>query len=106
YGLNVTETLTVGEVGSGSEVTADFSVTSTLDIFPDALVYTPTTNVDLGMQSCSTDTLVISNLGVASVPITVSGGAYRLNGGAPTSAADVVTNGDTLDLCANAANSF
>jgi hypothetical protein len=69
-----------------------------LDLTPDALSFTPVTSASYSTVYTS-NTATVSGLGSGlSVSCSVSGGTYSKNGGAYTSAAGTVTNGDTITL--------
>ncbi len=78
-----------------SSFSAGFSVTTTAeDRAPDAFTFDPQANVPLSALRTS-NTVTISGINVA-VPVSVAGGEYQVNGGAWTSAAGTVSNGDQV----------
>ena len=88
-GATTTVTLTIGGV-SGT-----FTVTTTAaDAIPDAFAFTPQSNVAPSTVVTS-NTVTITGINVA-VPITIAGGTYSVNGGAFTSAAGTISNGQTV----------
>lgn len=74
------------------------------DTTPDAFSFLPLTGVELGSIQTS-NTVTITGINTAAA-ITVSGGMYSLNGGAYTSAASTVNQGDTVALQGIASTSY
>lgn len=99
YGSSTTTTLTVGGVSG--------SFTSTAlppDLTPNVFVFTDT--VDVARGSLQTSNLInVSGLS-GSAPIGVSGGSYSINGGAFTSAAGTVANGQSVRVQHSASSAF
>lgn len=99
--LRVTAAATSGTTTSAtltvSTISAAFSVTTTSeDRLPDAFAFAPRTNVDLSTP-VESDAVTIAGINVP-VPIAVSGGEYKVNLGAFTSAAGTVSAGDTVTV--------
>jgi len=84
----VTTTLTVGGVS------ATYTVTTLADAIPEAFSFTPATNVVPNSDSLS-NAITVSGIEVATA-ISITGGEYSINGGAFTSAAGTVANGQTV----------
>jgi hypothetical protein len=69
-----------------------------VDMSPDPINFTPVTDAALNTQFES-NVVTISGLGTGvNVNISVTGGEYRINGGAYTSTAGTVTNGNTVQV--------
>jgi hypothetical protein len=84
----VDATLTVGGVS------ATYSVTTLADAIPNAFTFTSKIDAALGSINTS-DTVTIEGVEVAA-PIVITGGEYSINGGAFTSTAGSVANGQTI----------
>lgn len=97
-GDTVTKTLTIG----GLDVT--FSVTTAGDAVPNAFSISPRVDAEPGAAVISSP-VTITGLG-APATIIISGGEYRINGGAFTSAAGNVNNNDSLEIRLTASSSF
>jgi sugar lactone lactonase YvrE len=90
---NTTATATLTVAG----FSAPFSVTTVSQhITPDPFSFTPVSNAAPGSLQTS-NTVTITGIDIA-VPISIAGGAYRVNGGAFTGAAGTVNNGDTVTV--------
>ncbi len=77
-------------------VVGSFEVTTKEDIDPNVFDFAPVTNVSRSSWTDS-DVVTIGGLGVPAV-ISVKGGEYSINGGAFTSVAGTVTNGDEVQV--------
>jgi hypothetical protein len=89
-------TLTVTDNASGSPHTASLTGTgaAAVDTTPDPFAFAPALNATPGAVVTS-NTITVTGINAAAT-ITVSGGQYRKNGGAATSASGTVYNGDTI----------
>ena len=83
-------TVTVGGVS------ATFSVTTFADVTADAFAFTDKTDAEVSTEYTS-NTITLDGIDIA-VPVSISGGEYSINGGAFTSAAGTISNGQTLSL--------
>lgn len=90
-------TLTVGSVS------AIFSVT-TKDETPDAFVFTDVTDAEVNTLYTSNIVTITGITG--NVSISIVGGEYRINGGAWTSSAGTITNGQTAQVRRNSSSSY
>jgi YD repeat-containing protein len=89
-GANQTATLTVGGV------TDSFQVTATADTTPDAYdLGGPVTGASGAWSASNTVTIAGVN---AAAPVSISGGQYRINGGAWTTTAGTVSAGQTVQV--------
>jgi hypothetical protein len=84
----VAATLTVGGVS------ATYSVTTLADAIPNAFAFTPAINAVPGSVNTS-NAITVEGIDTT-VPIVITGGEYSINGGAFTSVAGTVTNGQTV----------
>ncbi|MDH5802213.1 MAG: fibronectin type III domain-containing protein, partial [Gammaproteobacteria bacterium] len=84
-----TATLSIGGVDGIFSVT-----TSVSDSIPDAFGFTSQTGVELNTQVVS-NAITVSGINVA-VPISIAGGQYSVDGGAFTTVAGTITNGQTV----------
>jgi len=75
-------------------VSATFRATTLVDVTPNAFTFTPATNAAFGSVNTS-NPITVESIDV-SVPITITGGEYSINGGAFTAAAGTVTKGQTV----------
>jgi len=82
-------------------VSATYRVTTLADAIPTAFTFTPVTNAAPSSVNTS-NTITIEGIDTAA-PIAITGGEYSINGGAFTSAAGTVTNGQTIAVKAVAA---
>ncbi|MEO8751073.1 MAG: carboxypeptidase regulatory-like domain-containing protein [Casimicrobiaceae bacterium] len=89
-GVTTAATLTVGSFSTAFQVTTLQASDST----PDAFSFSAQSNVAPSVVATS-NTVTISGIDVA-VPISITGGEYRVNGGAWTSAPSTVVNGDSI----------
>ena len=99
YSTTVTTKLTV------SDVIATFSSTTEgQDNTPDPIAFTAQTNVPIASLRVSNSATItgINN----SVPVSIAGGEYSLNGGAYTAAAGTVKAGDTVTVRETSASTF
>lgn len=92
-------TLTVSGVSGAFDVT-----TTAIDSSPDPFSFAPQSNVPVSTLRTS-NTAQITGINVA-VPISVVGGQYSVNGGAYTSAAGTVSNGDNVTVQQTSSASF
>ena len=72
-------------------------LTTPPDITPDQFTFTDQTNVPLNTQVTSNPPITVSGINTAS-PISVVNGTYSINGGAHTSVAGTVVNGDNVKV--------
>jgi hypothetical protein len=95
--------LTIGGVKDTFSVTT--LANSSLDTTPNAFIFSDQTNVALS-AAVTSNAVTVSGIN-APAPISVSGGSYSINGGAYTTAAGTVSEGNsvTVRLTASAANS-
>lgn len=84
---------TVLTVGDMSETFS--STTSTVDTIPDAFSFVDQTGVAQNTLITSSPGIVVSGINTA-IPISVAAGEYSINGGAFTSNAGLVNNGDLV----------
>lgn len=84
--------LTIGGVSDTFSVTTLAATGS--DSTPDAFSFVDQTNVALN-TAITSNTITVSGINVATA-ISISGGSYSVNGGAFTTAAGIVTNGNTV----------
>ncbi len=84
-------TLTVGTFSSTFAVS-----TLAADITPDSFAFVDQTDVVLGAVVTS-NAITVSGVNAA-IPISISNGEYRINGGAFTNTAGLVSNGDTVEV--------
>jgi hypothetical protein len=84
-------TLTVGTFSSTFAVS-----TLVADITPDSFAFVDQTDVVLGSVVTS-NAITVSGVNAA-IPISISNGEYRINGGAFTNTAGQVSNGDTVEV--------
>jgi len=90
YSTTTTSTLTIGGV-SGI-----FSVSTIDDTTPDTFSFTASTGAATGTVITS-GTITVSGINAATA-ISITGGTYSINGGAYTSEAGTVNNGDTVTV--------
>lgn len=88
-------------VSSFSSVKMSSSLTSSSssvapDTTPDAFSFTPVTGALLN-TSITSDTVIINGINTAT-PISITGGQYAINDGAPTNAAGTITQGQTAKV--------
>jgi|GEM_PF-1308315 len=97
----ILSTVTIGGVGESFTVT-----TIPADTTPDSFNFIHVTNAELGSEVISNSVTISGINDVA--PISISGGQYSVNGGAFTSAAGTVTNGQTIrvKVIASSASNF
>lgn len=103
---NAGKVLAVKADGSGFEFVAAGGGTAT-DTTPDAFTFTDATGVALGSAQTS-NTITVGGLGTGqSASVTISGGSYIKNGGAPAATSTTAVNGDTFAVThtASASNS-
>ncbi|MBU0653772.1 MAG: pre-peptidase C-terminal domain-containing protein [Gammaproteobacteria bacterium] len=93
YATVTNTTLTIGDV---SDTFSSTTLANPADTTPDAFSFTDKTGVNLA-SLIESDTVTVSGINSPS-PVSVSGGEYRINGGAYTSAAGTVSNGDSLQV--------
>ena len=84
----VTATLTVGGVS------AAFTVTTALDVTPDAFTFTPATGAGAKAVTSSNE-ITVTGVDVA-VPVSITNGEYSVNGGAYISVAATVIKGQKI----------
>jgi hypothetical protein len=94
-----TATLTIGGVAGTFDVT-----TLAMDTIPDAFSFTAQTGVALNSVATS-NTITLAGINSASA-ISIAGGTYSVNGGAYTSVAGSVSNGDTVTLRQTSSGSY
>ncbi len=92
FATSVDTTLTIGGV---SDIFTSTTVTED-GATPDPFAFTPQTDVPLSSQRTS-NAVTVSGI-LVSVPISVAGGEYSINGGPFTAAAGTVVNGDTVSV--------
>jgi len=93
---NSTATNTVLTIGGLSDTFTSTTVAFVADTTPDAFTFTDQTGVALStvIESAA---ITVSGINSAAA-ISVTGGEYSINGGAWTSAAGTVTNGQTVKV--------
>ncbi|MCA3081910.1 MAG: carboxypeptidase regulatory-like domain-containing protein, partial [Rhodocyclaceae bacterium] len=91
FSTKTTATLTVGSVSGSFDVT-----TIAADITPNSFAFAPQINLPISTAVAS-NTVTITGINT-DAPISVTGGQYRVNGGAYTSAAGTVRNSDTVTV--------
>ena len=91
--FSVTATDDTGLTGSAN---VDVQVSTTEDRAPDAFGFTDQTGVASG-SAVTSNTITVSGINTVAA-ISVTGGEYSVNGGAYTSAAGTVNNGDTVTV--------
>lgn len=74
------------------------------DTTPDAFTFTDQTNVPVS-TTITSNAITVSGINPSS-PISVAGGSYSINGGAFTTAAGTVNNGDTVQVQHTSSASF
>src|SRR5688572_586902 len=72
------------------------SGTGGADTTPDAFSFTDQTGVGI-VSTCTSNTITVAGIDAAAT-ITITGGEYSINGGAWTSSAGSVNNGDTVQV--------
>jgi len=95
----ISTTLTIGGVQSTYNVT-----TLAQDTVPDSFSFTAVNSVDLSSVQTS-NSITVAGINTSS-PISIVGGTYSINGGAYTSAAGTVVNGNTVTVRVTASASF
>lgn len=92
---------------AGNSTTQTMTLTITdVDETPNAFSFTDQTGVNQSTVTVS-DQITVAGLAVGvSVPVTVSGGEYRKNGGTWTTTAGTVANGDVIDLRVTSSASY
>ncbi|MBI5584163.1 MAG: LamG domain-containing protein, partial [Deltaproteobacteria bacterium] len=75
-----------------------------LDLAPDAFAFTDVTGAALSTPFTS-NVITVAGLG-AHAPISITGGQYSINGGAPTGAMGTVANGNTVTVQQTSAATF
>jgi hypothetical protein len=90
YSVTTNATLTIGGVSDA------FSVTTNVDTTPEAFTFTDQTDVALNTVITS-NTITVSGIN-SQANISIVGGTYSKNGGAFTSTAGKVSNGDTVTM--------
>lgn len=99
YNTKTTVTLLIGGVPGLFDVT-----TVALDTIPSSFAFTDQTGVALSATATS-NTVTVAGL-TTSTSISISGGTYSKNGGAYTSTAGTVINGDTITVRQTASTSY
>ena len=99
FGTLTTSTLTIGGVAGTFDVT-----TLAQDTTPAAFTFTAQTGVALSSVATS-NTITVAGINSAA-NISIAGGSYSINGGAYTSAAGTVNNGNTVTLRQTSSASF
>ncbi len=98
-GVKTTATIVVGVFSTGFDVT-----TLNADTTPDAFVFATQTNANV---STVVQSNIVTIAGInTTVPVSIVGGMYSVNGGAFTSASGMLKNGDTLTLKQTTSPSF
>jgi len=92
----VTATLTVGGVS------AAFTVTTVLDVTPDAFTFTPVTGAGAKAVTPSNE-ITVTGVDVA-VPVSITNGEYSVNGGAYTNAAGTVNKDQKITVRATSSD--
>ena len=100
YSTTTNATLTIGGVYDTFSVTTQ----DVPDTTPDQFTFTDRTGVALSAVITS-NTIKVSGINTAS-PISITGGTYSINGGAYTSDADTVSNGDTVTIQLTSSESY
>jgi len=101
YSTTKSATLTIGSVSDTFSVTTEAAPPDTT---PDQFTFTDRTGVVLSAVITS-NTIKVSGINTAS-PIYITGGTYSINGGAYTSDADTVSNGDTVTIQLTSSESY
>ena len=99
FSTNTDTTLTIGGVSDTFT-----STTLAQDTTPDAFTFTDQTDVPLS-TTITSNSITVSGINSAA-PISVTGGAYSINGGAFTSVAGTVNNGDSVRVQHTSSASF
>lgn len=99
FSAKTTATLTVSTVAANFDITTLAAITT-----PDPFSFVPQNAVSLGAVIIS-NTVTITGINTT-VPVSVTGGAYSLNGGAFTSVAGTIKAGDTISLRLTASSSY
>jgi hypothetical protein len=89
---SATATLTIGGLSAGFTVNSPFEADTTADAFS----FTPQRRV-ASNTAFTSQTITVTGINVT-VPLSVTGGSYSVNGGAFTSGAATVRNGDSVTL--------
>jgi len=92
----VTATLTVGGVS------AAFTVTTVLDVTPDAFTFTPVTGAGAKAVTPSNE-ITVTGIDVA-VPVSITNGEYSINGAAYTNAAGIVNKDQKITVRATSSD--
>lgn len=91
---------------AGDGTWGDVATQTTQDTVPDAFSFTDQTDVELSTV-CTSATITVAGLGTGlTADITVTGGEYSINGGAFTSSAGTVTNGDEVRARVTSSGSY
>ncbi|MBM3351335.1 MAG: DUF1566 domain-containing protein [Betaproteobacteria bacterium] len=93
---NVTFTATQAASGNYASSTAQVALTVTSDTTPDAFSFTAQSDVAISTL-IESNTITVAGINAAAT-ISVTNGEYRINGGAYTSTAGTVTNGQTVTV--------
>ncbi|MDI6743520.1 MAG: hypothetical protein QMD11_12365, partial [Smithella sp.] len=93
YSTTKSATLTIGSVSDTFSVTTEAAPPDTT---PDQFIFTDRTGVALSTVITS-NTITVSGINTET-PISITGGTYSINGGAYTSDAGTVSNGDTVTI--------
>ena len=93
---NSTSTNTTLTIGGVSDVFTSTTVAVAVDTTPNAFTFTDQTNVALNTVITS-NTITVSGINAASA-ISITSGTYSISGGAYTSTAGTVTNGQTVTV--------
>ena len=101
YSTTKSATLTIGSVSDTFSVTTEAAPPDTT---PDQFTFTDQTGVALNTVRAS-NTITVSGINTEA-PISITGGTYSINGGAYTSDADTVSNGDTVTIQLTSSESY
>ena len=98
-GFSIGSTGYIGTGLDGSTYYKDFwEYNPVLDKIPDQFTFTDQTNVAVG-KTVTSNIITVSGIDPkVTIPISISGGTYSINGGAYTSAIGTVSNGDTVTV--------
>ena len=101
YSSTTNATLTIGGVNGTFSVTTQ---SAPVDTTPDPFTFTAQTGVALN-TTVTSNTITVSGINSAA-SITITGGTYSINGGAYTSSAGTVNNGNTVAIRQTSSSSY